>query len=157
MPSPDELHDPPSLGWGLFLKRLIGERKKDVAAEYYPLPDGAEKNPKWTDARIEAHYKQAVTNLDRQLGDRDDHPPTCKLLDVIAKVCGPEAAVAIAHFTADRYGTERGAVKLNPKRVQDDLAVVKREVHQLAGALNGILKHLEKIDDDVAASKESKR
>jgi hypothetical protein len=148
MTDASELHEPPSLGWGLFLKRLIGERKKEIAAEYYPLPEGAEK--RWQAPRIEAHFKQASSNLDRMLSDRDDHPPTLKLLDVVAKVLGPEAAVAIAHFSADRFGTERGAVKLNRKRVQDDLGVIKQVAAQGMSLFRELMEKVSHIEEQVS-------
>jgi hypothetical protein len=123
--APDQgaLFDPPELRPEEFVKRLLRlyDVKKTVALAYYPPIDKKTKR-ELRGPDLERHVENAVGNVDRML--EGHNPLTVRLLDCVRRVV-PGAGVAIAHFWADRGGTERGSPKLDMVRMQDEVLAIR--------------------------------
>jgi len=127
--TPDQgaLFDPPELTPEEFLRRLLRrEHKAAVALEYYPAVSKKTKKP-LVGADLDKHLKNAVENVDRML--EGHRAATVKLFDCCRRVI-PGAGVAIAHFFADRCGTERGAPKLDAIRLQDEVLAISASIER---------------------------
>lgn len=147
--TPDQgaLFEPPELTPEEFLRRLVRrEFKKAVALAYYP-PKDKRSGRELKGEPLEHHIKNAIGNIDRML--EGHNPPTLRLLDCCRKVI-PGAGVAIAHFYADRGGTERGTPKLDTIRLQDEILAIRASIERSDAEKQVAMRRLAMLQDFVA-------
>lgn len=125
-PEPQEgLFERPELPVEVLLRRLIHpHHKKAVALAYYPAVEKRHGKPLAGPA-LERHADQSVKNVDRML--EGHRPIPAKLIDCVMRVI-PGAAVAVAHYYADRAGCERGALKLEAMRIVEEIQSIASSV-----------------------------
>lgn len=121
----ESLFERPELPVEVLLRRLIHpHHKKAVALAYYPATEKRSGKP-LAGVALDKHSEQAVSNVDRML--EGHRPVTTKLLDCVMRVV-PGAAVAIAHYYADRAGCERGAPKIEAMRLAEEIQAISASV-----------------------------
>jgi len=151
----DGLFDDIKPDWNTFVRRLLNKHDawERVAMRIYPL-DETSGTP------LEQQKKTAVDNVRRALSERlpedpkeretllrsDRRPRHFALLwlDIIKEEI-PGAGVDIAHFAADKYGTERGAVKVDTVRLKDEFDQVKSATEQVGTVVESLLTQLQRI------------
>lgn len=141
--------------WNTFVRRLLNKYGAwtEVAVRIYPLDE-------MSDIPLEQQKKQAVDNLRRTLNehlpeDREERERLLRAdrrprhfamlwLDIIVEVI-PDAGIAIAHFAADKYGTERGAVKVDAVRLKDEFEEISGVCRQVSSAVDKLTKRVDKL------------
>jgi hypothetical protein len=129
----ESLFEAPTVGWMLFLRRIIrGESlRKAIGSRCYPNRDP----------------EGAADNLARILEEKNDRHFHVSWLDFIAEALGAEGREAIVRFVTDRYGYEMPAKKPDPVRVQEELAAVKTGLGEAITAIKKLttaVDHIEK-------------
>ena len=136
----ETLFERPALPVEVLLRRLIHpHHKKAVALEYYPATEKRTGRP-LSGIPLEKHVAQAVTNLDRML--EGHRPITVKLLECVMHAV-PGAAVAVAHYYADRAGCERGAPKIEAMRLAEEILAISASLKRSDEERDAALRRLD--------------
>lgn len=142
----ESLFERPELPIEVLLRRLIHpHHKKAVALAYYPARERRTGKP-LSGPALEKHADQSVKNVDRML--EGHRPVTAKLVDCVMRTI-PGAAVAVAHYYADRAGTERGALKVEALQLGERLAELTERIQREADDREETLRQLSALNDAV--------